>query len=57
MRRVRLPLPVGLANQYDMKLTESTLCGLPAAAEAARDAHWAGGKNQRLCLYVGYDYA
>jgi len=48
---------VGLANQYDMKLTESTLCGLPAAAEAARDAHWAGGKNQRLCLYVGYDYA
>ncbi|GAA4005441.1 hypothetical protein GCM10022408_16490 [Hymenobacter fastidiosus] len=53
-------IPVGLvlegANRHDMKLTESTLTSLPPAAEAARQAHLAGGGEQGLCLDAGYDY-
>ena len=53
-------MPVGLvlegANQHDMKLMESTLCSLPPATEAARDAHQAAGYDQHLCLDAGYDY-
>ena len=54
-------IPVGLvldgANRHDMKLTESTLAGLPPAAEAARQAHLASCAGQGLCLDAGYDYA
>ena len=52
-------LPVGLvldgANWHDVKLVESTLASMPPAAEAARQAHRAGGDEQGLCLDAGYD--
>ena len=44
------------ANRHDRKLTESTLRSLPPVAEAARDAHRAGGHAQHPCLDAGYDY-
>lgn len=54
-------MPVGLvldgANRHDRKLTESTLCSRPPAAEAARQAHHAAGGVPSLCLDAGYDYA
>lgn len=52
-------IPVGLvrdgANRRGTKLTDPTLTDLPPAAEAARDAHRAGGHDQHLCLDAGYD--
>ena len=52
-------LPVGLvldgANRHDVKQVESTLASLPPAAEAARQAHRAGGGEEGLCLDAGYD--
>lgn len=52
-------LPVGLvldgANQHDVRRLASTLASLPAAAEAARQAHRAGGGAQGLCLDAGYE--
>ena len=53
-------IPVGVvlegANRHDRKFTDSTLSSMPPAAEAARDAHRAGGNEQHLCLDAGYDY-
>lgn len=45
------------ANRHDIKLTDSTLCSLPAAAGAARAAHRAAEHDQHLCLDASDDHA